>query len=517
MHPTTPPGEKPAAVEKPAVLSVEQREATKKASIAEGGASSVMLGFGEQYVAPFAIRLGASNTQIGFLSSFPFFIGSLFQLLGAKLTDKYQDRRKLVMFGVLFQALSFAPLFLVPLFTKSVLLLTFFFCLYLAFGNLAGPSWTSMMADVIPLNERAHYFGRRNKYVFIALFASVLLSGIILNHFEAINIWLGFGILFGLALAGRLTSFFLFFKHHDPVYKADIWDDFRFQDFLKELPSNHFGNFVIFRTVFSFSVMLAAPFFAVFMLSHLHFNYLQFSAVILMPMLIKALTMTYWGEISGRFGNKSTLYMTAVLIALIPALWGVVGLLVHTRVTAFILILLIEIITGFAWAGFELTTFNYLLEHSSNRRRVKLFAYFNVAFGFMIFIGGLAGSGALAFLKDSAPGATAIIAVLFFSAFARFLTVVLLMPRVQEVSTHEKIGQKRLFYEVILSRPMGYAAHSLNRLIIVEDEVVMTIRNMVRGSEKAKRKKPLVPIEPTPSVPVKTDLVKGTSLSGKKQ
>lgn len=67
----------------PEKLSDEELRKTKNYSIKDGAAWSVMYGFGEQYVVPFALKIGATASQIGILNSVPAFIGALFQLLGA--------------------------------------------------------------------------------------------------------------------------------------------------------------------------------------------------------------------------------------------------------------------------------------------------------------------------------------------------------------------------------------------------------------------------------------------------
>ena len=109
-------------------LSKQEIENTKKNSIKDGTAWSVMFGFGEQYITPFALKLGASSPEIGILNSVPAFIGALFQLLGAKLTDEYQNRKKIVTFFVFVQAILILPLFIVPFLTKSIISLLMKFC-----------------------------------------------------------------------------------------------------------------------------------------------------------------------------------------------------------------------------------------------------------------------------------------------------------------------------------------------------------------------------------------------------
>jgi len=103
-------------------LSEKEIEKTKKYSIVEGSFYHVMYGFGEQYIVPFALKLGASASQVAILSSVPYFLGSISQLIGAKLTDIYKKRKNLITMAVILQALIWLPIFFYLLLQKI------FFC-----------------------------------------------------------------------------------------------------------------------------------------------------------------------------------------------------------------------------------------------------------------------------------------------------------------------------------------------------------------------------------------------------
>lgn len=438
------------------VLTQQQREKTKKLSIAEGSSASIMLGFGEQYIVPFALRLGATSAQIGFLSAVPAFIASLFQLLGARLTDQYQNRKKLVLTFVLWQALSFIPLFILPFLTKNFWVLALCFILYLIFGNLIGPAWSSWLGDVVPLAERGKYFALRNKMSIFFLFASVLTGGILLTYFEN-NIWMGFALLFSTAFMGRFISFLLLLRHNEPKYTSDLWNDYTFKKFLEELSTNAFGRFVVFRSLLSFSVMVVAPFFALLMLKEFQFSYIQYSIILFAPMIAKALTMTYWGTLSNTFGNKNILRISSILIGLIPINWFIVSVFFHGE-SIFFALIVTELISGFSWAGMELTTFNYMLEASLPKKRVKLFAYYNVIFNSLVMIGGLTGSALIFLLTKKISLFNAIMILIIISIITRLLVAFILTPKVQEISNHKKVENKRLFYEILVHRPLGFAS-----------------------------------------------------------
>ena len=84
-------------------LTDEEKEKTRKYSIKEGSAASVMSGAGESYITPYALELQANNAQIGFLTSLTGFLGPISQIYGSRLIEKY-SRRKIVVTSVILQA-----------------------------------------------------------------------------------------------------------------------------------------------------------------------------------------------------------------------------------------------------------------------------------------------------------------------------------------------------------------------------------------------------------------------------
>ena len=462
-------------------LTNEQREKTKKYSIIDGAAYSVMFGFGEQYVVPFAIRLGATNSQIGILSSVPSFIGSLFQILGAKLTDQWRSRKKIVTFFVFFQALTLLPLFIIPFLTKSVTVLTIIFMFYMIFANIVGPAWGSWMGDIVKEGERAKYFSKRNKTIVTSMMISVLAAGIILHTFDNINIWIGFGILFSVAFIGRIISTLYLSKQLEPKYIPPQSETFSLREFLHRMPHSNFGNFALYRSLMAFSVMIASPFFVVYVLKTLQFSYIQYTAIVLVPMLVKVLTMTYWGKYSERFGSKRIMTVSGMVIAIIPLLWFIFGLLFENTHLIFYLILLAEAISGFAWAGFELTTFNYMLETASPQKRAKAFAYFNVMFGTMVLFGGLIGSWLVSWIPPILGIGTLLI-VFLISFIIRSVIAMRFAGRMKEVRIEKYVDENKLFFDLVIAKPWNGALHQTTSMITLAEKGIIVISDKTKDT-----------------------------------
>lgn len=474
----------------PKTLTKQETEKTKRYSIIDGSANNVMFGFGEQYVSAYAIKLGATGSEVGVLSSVPTFLGSLLQVFGAKITDHYQNRKRVVMFFVALQAITLIPLFLIPFFTKSILILTLLFSLYLICANLAAPAWNSWIGEVVSSNDRAEYFSKRNKVVITSMVFSIFLAGLILNYFSTINIWIGFGILFGIALIGRIVSFISLTKHFEPDYvahKAPV----RFRDFVANLPKNDFGMFVIFRSLFAFAVMIASPFFAVYMLSYLNFSYAHYMTIVLTSLVIKVLTMTYWGKYAGKMGNRNIMYVSVFPAAAVPLFWLAAGLFYEGHSSVFFAIMIAEAISGFGWAGFELANFNYMLETSKPEQRTTMFAYYNIFFGTLVLLGGLLGSF---ILKQNyfVIGLKAIFIVFLLSGILRFVVILMFIKKIREVKINKDIDEGKLFLDLVVNKPLGSASNQTNTAMTFVEKNIRKIHHHTKKTVNAITK----PIQP---------------------
>lgn len=452
-------------IEEKTEITQEQKEKTKKYSILDGSFYTVMAGFGEQFVAPFAIRLNATNSEIGILSSLPIFIASLFQILSAKITDTIKKRKLIILIGVFLQALTWLPMFIVPFLTENILLLTIIFSLYVLFGNFVNPAWNSLMGDIINENERGIYFGKRNKIIGIISFFSILSAGLLLNYTTNFNVWFGFFILFSIAMIARLLSWYSLTKHIEPKYIVEKKDSFSFTDFVKRLPYTNFGKFVIFRSLIAFSIMIAAPFFVVYMLKHLHFSYAQYTIIILTPLVVRFFTSTYWGKYSDKYGNKRIMTVSALLLFLIPILWLIAAVFNGN----FFLIMLAEAVAGFGWAGFELSTSNFVFDSVTPKKRARCTAYFNVIFGTLVFLGGLLG-GYLS--THISIGVYSLMILFLLSAILRLLVQLIFLPLIKEERINIMMDERKLFIEMVAIRPTRHLYfETLEGIIKVEEEL----------------------------------------------
>src|SRR3989344_6130995 len=289
-----------------------------KYSVLDGSFASAMVGFGESFFSAFAIFLKASNTQIGLLGSLPQTIGSLIQLFSSRLIKLFGSRKKFLCTMVLLQALLYIPIAFVFFFGEfSVSYLILFIVLYFAFGMIASPAWSSWMGDLVSADDRGNYFGKRNTIAGFVSFFSLLIAGYVLQHFSE-NLGLqytGFLIIFLLAFLFRFISFIFLTKKYEPFYLEDApkYTD-SFSQFIKNLMSRNYGLFMLFHTIMNFSVYIAAPFFAAYMLKDLKLDYFHYIILIASAIVAKYISMPVWGKAVDKYGTKKILPLSGFLM-----------------------------------------------------------------------------------------------------------------------------------------------------------------------------------------------------------
>jgi len=435
------------------------REKSKKASLKDGVSFSVMDGFGLRYITPFALALGAGNTLIGVLNSLPNLLGTTSQLISNKVVEK-TTRKKLVLTGVITQGIMWLPLILIALgyfflgistALASILLIVFYSLITVA-GAFVGPAWNSWMKDLVN-RDVGEYFGKRSKFVNVSVLISMLVAGFVLDYFKKGNVGFGFLILFSVALIGRfLSAYFLSKKYEPPIsYSSEYY--FSFLQFVKKMRKNNFGRFVIFFSLISFATAIASPFFSVYMLKDLSFNYYQFTIITVTSILTTVLSLSFWGKSSDKYGNLMVMKVTGWFVFLIPVLWAFSPLVISWNPNYILpYLILVEALSGFLWAGLNLSSVNFIYDAVTRERMALCVSYNAIIAALGTFIGAFIGG----FFVDNFPlimGLNPIIFIFLLSATLRILVAMFMLPRVREVRPVEFFDLGKSIRDKILETP----------------------------------------------------------------
>jgi MFS family permease len=433
--------------------SDEKIKKSLRYSVLDGAFAASMIGFGESFFAAFAVFLKANNIHIGLLSSLPLLTGSLSQLFSNRLIKLLKSRKILVITSAFLQGIMYIPIALVFFFgTLKVVYLILFACLYWIFGMILSPAWNSWMGDLVYENKRGTYFGRRSKVTGSATFLAYMAAGYILQRYatDPTLEYIGFVIIFCLAFSSRMVSVTFLMRKYEPPYETVKSAEFSIWEFIKEARFRNYGLLVLYLSIMNASVYISAPFFTPYMLYDLKLDYMTFTVINAAAIITKIFFLPVWGRSSDRFGTRKVLSLTGFLMPLTPVLW----MFSHD----FAYLIVIQIYSGFIWAGFEIASFNFIYDTTSPQKRATAIAYYNVINGIAIFTGAMTGG---LIVRYNTAFWSKYILVFVVSGTVRFIVSILFIPKLKEVRQVERIPYAKLFLKVVSTLPTTGVVYSL--------------------------------------------------------
>ncbi len=454
------------------VMDRREKERTMSLSIKEGSLSSVSISLSNAYMIPYALALNASNFQIGLLRSFIGLFSPLSQLFSSKLMKKF-SRKKVVVTNVVLEALMFIPILLLGLFFWKGMfvkylpgLLIIFYTLLGIFGGLALPAWFSLMGDIVPEKIRGKYFGKRNKIAGAAGLIATLFASFLLDYFKTDGkVLFGFLILFSIATVARLLASFQLNRYYDPDLEKDRKGKLSFFKFLKNIKSN-FTKFSYYVSFMNLAVMIASPFFSVYMLKELGFSYITFMIINLSATLSSLVFYPIWGKFSDVYGRRETLLLSSIFISIMPVMW------VFSTSPYFLVFPML--LVGVGWAGFRLASSTFIYDSLESGDRSKGIAYRNILTGGGVFIGSVLGGGMLHLMPLLNIKLNHFFIIFFISAILRGVFSMVFLPFIKEVKKVRKFYAGKYLREIVSPTisPAMQELHIIEKKIRVDEKRV---------------------------------------------
>jgi MFS family permease len=387
--------------------------------VAEGTFFSVMVGAGEAYVPAFALAAGHGEAAAGLVATLPIFLGALLQLVTPWGVKRLRSHRRWVVAAATCQAFSFLPLAAGALHGSIGLPWIFLgAAAYWGFGMASGPAWNTWVDDLIPTRIRARFFAARNRALQATLFVALASAGALLQWRSGtpdggIAV---FAVLFAAACAARLVSARLLARQSEPHPELPETRQVTLGAFLSGLRGTPQGRLLRHLLAMTMAVHVAAPYFTPYMLRHLGLSYGEFTALTAAVFVSRIVALPLLGRIAHRSGSRALLWTSATGIVVLPSLWLVSDHLAW--------LLTAQLLSGVAWAAFELSTTLAFFEGIDRRERTSVLTMYNFSNAGALGIGAIAGGLFFRFVPESDVYAWLFLA----SSLARALALRLLWP-----------------------------------------------------------------------------------------
>lgn len=478
-NPVSKPPAKAAATAKAESKAAYKNEMSMKNSTREGMLNSAASSITSTYTIPLALALGASSGQVGLLNFIQNGASTFGHIPGAYITKRMSRKAIWLLCQIISKIAVWLPVIFFPVAQSNFYLYIFIVLVAIAafFSSMRGPAWASLMGDIVPQQRRGRYFANRNALAGASGLAAVLVSGYMLAQY-------GFGLLFLISVTISFGTIYFFLKMHEPSVKIVYHFKPYFglpKDIRRQLAINR--GFVIFTAYLAIMyavVEIAAPFYVVYMLKDLSFDYVSFAFVVAVGAVVRILAHPYWGKINDRFGSRKVLVITGVFTCFTPLLW----IFVSGVESAFV----VKIFDGFVWAGFDLVAFNYLLDVTPADRRPFYVANHNLFAGLGVMVGALAGAVLASQLENATFLFLGGLQIIFLISFVGRLLVLPFLTRIREaeVSQTALLPVRYVFWRIAAVEPTKGVQSKLHYTFRYPDRRAILMREFSKKIDKTK-------------------------------
>lgn len=334
----------------------EQTELTRNLNlvIREGLASQAMtiLTSGTFLIA-YALNLGATDLQIGLITSIPLF-ANILQVVSIYLVQRAGSRKRVVVTCTAIGRSSYLLLALLPFLAvgqAGIYIMLLVLGLQCSMGAVSTGGWNSWMRDVIPQNCLGSFFSKRLMLSQIVSITLCLGCAVFLDHIMKLNAEFevyGYALLFlGGAICG-IVAVYLLSRTYEPPMQSKSRP--LLQLIRKPFRHRNFRNLMFFMACWNFALNLSVPFMAVYMLKTLDLNLTTVIGLTTVTQVANILFFRLWGHFADKYGAKAILlicgplYLGCILAWIFTTQPGV-----HTFTLP--LLIIIHFVSGIATAG----------------------------------------------------------------------------------------------------------------------------------------------------------------------
>ena len=350
------------------------------------------------YLVIYLLALGATQAQIGLMSSLSSLTAAILLMPGALLVERIGHRKDITVWGggigarlmvILLAGLPFllqGPALIFAAIAASVI--------RDMLSNLAYPAWMALTGEIVPIEGRGRYFASRNfAMAAVGVLVTFLAGNILIRVPQPVGYQGAMAVAFVIGMCGTYSFWRIQDPHTSPVKTApeDQPGDkpvSRVQAFTTALADlrTHPDFLILLGTsfVWNFSLNVAGPFFTVHMVKNLGADANMVGITSIASTLSTMLLQRKFGELNDRWGSRKLQMVSGLLIPVIPCLWVFVQQPWH--------IIPLNIIGGILWGAFGLANFNYLLALTPQAQRARYSAFFQITVTISLAIGAAVGS-----------------------------------------------------------------------------------------------------------------------------
>jgi MFS family permease len=352
----------------------------------------VLNGVALTFVSVFALRLGATTGQVGWLTALPALVNIIWLMPVARIIERQRRRMPLIVLAGFVQRMGYLVLAAMPfvMLTFRVEALILIHTLIAIPTAVINTAITALIPDLTGPERRGQVVSVRWLILSAVATAAVLLAG---KFLDLIEVPLNYQILFGGTAGLSLLSLRYLRRIRvpdavpvSPAPETDgqpSWERVR-QSVSAVLSRQDFLRFAVASFVFNWGLYLPAALWSVLRVRDLGASdtWIAFIAVVIDGSTIAG--YFYWGKVIEKRGNRWVLIVTSMGVTAYSVLTGLVPSIAWMIPTS--------ILGGLTWSGCNLALFNGMLSVCPDERRPSYIAIYTILVNVTAFAAPLLGA-----------------------------------------------------------------------------------------------------------------------------
>lgn len=364
----------------------------------EGIISNFGIWLVSSYISILALHLGASDLEVGLLSSLPALVSMLAMIPLTRLVQGYPSLKTISAACALSNRgfyLLLAILTFVGLINPKVLIVIV--VIMAVPGALLNVVWADLQSHLFPREQLASILGFRNAVVKVAAIVATFLGGYFI---EAVDYPLNYSVLFSAAFVLCVVGVYLVTRIDEVeqgtgsrISKPEAGESYIRQlkaIFSDEEYGHKFLIFLVSMFVFHFGMNTTGPVWPIYHVRELGLSTTVIGIFNSASGIMSAIGFWYLGKVAAKRGDDIVLVISILGNATFP--------FIYSLFPNVIFMTLLQSWVGFWNAGWSLTIYTILLNSSKEQYRPACVATFNTALSVTGFISPMFGTMLLAYM-----------------------------------------------------------------------------------------------------------------------
>jgi len=372
---------------------------------------SISDGMVSPFIFVYAVRLGASSADIGWMRSVNNLFTYTLQVPWGRLSDRIGKRVAIVAASSLAASLLWIPI----IFIEDPKMLIPLLSLRSFIASASIPAWSALLGDLTQASLRGSVISMVNVASSLGSLMATAIAGPLIDYSGG---KLTVVVLVSSAL-GSISAIILMGLREPrigkPIKMTDLTSLLKTSDLPKLMGGeSDFGLFLRLSVAQGFFLTFAWPLFPITMAETLNLSMWEVGAISIINICITLLCQPFMGKAVDKFGRRPVLIFNFVSLTTVP--------LMYCYASDFFQLAIFNIFLGVITAAGNASVLTYLLDIVPEDRVGEFTAIYNMAIGISYFAGSVAGGNLTQFAILVLGRRRGLEAGYLISAFGRLLT-----------------------------------------------------------------------------------------------